>query len=539
MATIFQYLLVLFLSFFTQLLSQTCQSDAQANLLELANQEHYGWCAVNDELEEKITWFDSGRSFAFASWLNPRIWTNKRINFGQTFIMTAHAVSFIGASVIANIFVLIFHFSHSPHPKFSFTFFSRSIIRLHIYTGAIGVVLPLYVFFGKDEYSGGIAMLVFCIVDYVFALTARIQAPNVYGVRNLTVPLYNSCILLKAIINTCLLQSLLLDPIGGYKTKVQWLWICWVLHQTYAWVRVWYVFFVVTETMSSHRYTISVMLAGFMCINYSVGFIAVMISLVVVILHYLWLDARTNAILKRAQDELKKNGKISSYTIARAGVLATMWDETKLDTFTNRPHAAEHALQRCIEMKIDPMNPNVANNVLNSTKAKFLFDTINITNSGHITLEELGAFFMEFGVKETTKAALMMFKIGDENKNNTIELEEFEKHFSAFYIYAFDDLMKAIQNANRTSNRNKLHELAMKERKLRLESIRLCPFLSFRNNQSAAVTLDSMLQYLDGSEEEDEKNDLDQMRSISNSSFRLYAKAMVEGADDSDKVSAI
>jgi hypothetical protein len=65
---------------------------------------------------------------------------------------------------------------------------------------------------------------------------------------------------------------LFFEPLGGYKSQVEWLWMCWVVHQTYAWVRIWYITFFFADAMLDHQYTASVFLAGSMCVGASLGF---------------------------------------------------------------------------------------------------------------------------------------------------------------------------------------------------------------------------------------------------------------------------
>jgi hypothetical protein len=479
---LFYWCIILALINLRILTAKKCQDSAMDHLNTLISEKRFGWCEINQDLEGLVSWFSDSESFSKSQWLDPTAWSPFQINHGQTVIFTTHMISFIVMSVIANALVLFYHFSHSAHPKFSFSTSTQIYLKIHIYSGTVGVLLPLYVFFTTNQHHGFICMLACVIMDYVFAYTAFRQAPNVYGVRNLTVPLYYTCITLKFILATCLLQSLFYEPIGGYKTKVLWLWLCWVLHQTYAWVRVWYSFFILTDTMANHRYTVSVMLSGFMCINYSVGFSAVLLMIIFISVHFLVLHERTKMIVKEAEDDFVSNGSVNAAILTKSEILSSMWDETHLDVFTNRPEASRRALKLFAELGVDPMDEKVESKIPDIVKAQFLFQSIDADGSGSIIPNTLEKFFMEFGVRDVAKAAMSMFDIADEDKNGTIELEEFTKHFRAFYVYAFDDLMKSIRNVNRHSYRNKLHEIANKQHRLKIDAIRQCPFMSFRDD---------------------------------------------------------
>ena len=238
-----------------------CQIDAVLNVNELVSSSDFDYCLLNDELVRLGYWYDSDSSWASTVWFLARHWRD-RLNQGAFTIATAAMFLFLVISVLANIKIVHYHLTSAPHPKYSLTTLSKLCIRVHVFTGILGVALPLYVFFSTDEPSCFGVMCTVCAADYIFAITAFMQTPNVHGVRVLTVPLYYVCVFFKVVINSCLLQSLVNGNTGGFKTHVQWLWMVWVIHQTYAWVRIFYNVFSKFDTLRGHIYSVSVLMAG-------------------------------------------------------------------------------------------------------------------------------------------------------------------------------------------------------------------------------------------------------------------------------------
>ena len=117
-------------------------------------------------------------------------------------------------------YILNYHYTVPAHPKYSLQASTRLSLRIHILTGTVGVLLPLYVFFSTNQAVGVSIMWLVAIVDLIFSCTAAFQAPNVYGMRILTIPAYYTCVALKVIVNGCLLQSLIVNPVGGFKDQV-------------------------------------------------------------------------------------------------------------------------------------------------------------------------------------------------------------------------------------------------------------------------------------------------------------------------------
>ena len=220
-------------------MTDSCQIQSLTKIQQLIGSGHFDWCSLETSVDSLVNWYNGDRSWIWAAWFSSTTWDTSRVNVGPYIIFTTHEIVFIILSLLANALIIFYHLTNPPHPKYSLSVKTKISIRAHVVSGVIGVVLPLFVFFTTNQMIGKVLMAIVVAWDAIFITTATIQAPNVYGVRSMTVPMYYTCIFLKFVIVACLLQSLIYEPLGEYKDQVTWLWRWWIVHQTYAWVRVW------------------------------------------------------------------------------------------------------------------------------------------------------------------------------------------------------------------------------------------------------------------------------------------------------------
>jgi hypothetical protein len=477
----------------------SCQVSAAKHLEHLL-EEGYGWCIIDRNLELVDNWFDSERSWASVSWFTSIVWS-QNINHGQQVIFSSQQILFMIVSVLANLRIISYHFSNEHHPKFSLTSFSRWCIRVHVLSGSIGVFLPLYVFFALEQSSTTALMFIFGAWDFIFSISALFQTPNVFGVRVLTIPLYTTCILFKLILNGCLMASLLHEPLGGFKTQVLWLWMCWTTHQTYAWVRIWYFFFISLDILRGHQYSISVFLAGMMCIGQAVGFHVLILLVLLVVVYSIYLTFKAHSMTKElaALNRVGAGGsKNRAEEIRRdAEMMALEWFESQFNPFSGNQKAKQTAVKLCQDHKIDFKNPHVSAITPSAVKAAMLFECVDLNQDGSISADELEIFLMGFGAANTARCAMKLLKRSDENSDGVIDVHEFEKHFAPYYLYAFDGVMRLIRESNdESSTRNMLEAMAnsknmidrsFKFKKLRDFGSEGCPFSQMMGNSSIAM----------------------------------------------------
>eukprot|EP01033_Poteriospumella_lacustris_P014268 gene14268-10199_t len=411
-------------------------------------------------------------------WFDPLAWTSDGLNSGPRIIFTSQQLLFIAVSLFANLIIITYHLTNPPHPKFSFSLQSRLCIRTHVFSGVIGVVLPLYVFFSTHEQAATICMWVYSFIDFIFAISVAMQAPNVYGVRRLTVSMYFTAVFFKFVLIACLWWSLS-SSASTYKERVTWLWLSWVVHQTYAWARLWYKIFTDLDVLWAHNYTICVFLAGFMCVGAVFGFHLFVVWLVAMAIHQWWIQRQLAVITQDPNHPAN---------ITAAKEIALLWHEAQANIFRSSDTSlALAATKLCHELHIDPLHPHVVQRTPLALQAKLLFHSIDTDRSGKISKQELEMFFMSFGVTSVTSIALSMVYRADANGDFYVDEQEFEAFFAPFYRYAFVGLTNLIRQANQPQSlRNQATRLAHKARLLSLQqqqshhknsTVRVCPFV--------------------------------------------------------------
>ena len=465
-----------------------CQASTIESIAALISSGKYSWCNINDDLQRLQGWLDDQVSWGGFQWFTTTVWNN-RINEGPYLIFNTQQLLFIIVSLLANIYILFYHYTEPVHPKYTISFYRRMTIRIHVLSGSIGVILPLYTFFTTNIFAGYVCMFIFVIWDIIFNFSSIIQAPYVYGVRSVTVPLYFVCIFCKLVLSACLLSSLLIEPLGGYKSQVQWLWMCWVIHQTYAWVRIWYVTFFMADAMLDHQYTISVFLAGAMCVGAVMGFYLWVLWVIAMVCNYAYIYYNVEELRKEEFNSGKlrrlslKKGPLSveeEKDMSKARELSLLWNESTANCWRKYPEAAKNAIFSLRDMLAqqdivideheddeDMFYYQAKYKTPNSIKAKLLFEFIRGENE-FISEEDLTHFLIAFGVSHGD--ARQFFNEMDLTKKKYLGLEDFEKRLSAFYTYAFDGLLDWTILANRKSNKNYLDDVVFQEQQHK------CPF---------------------------------------------------------------
>eukprot|EP01032_Pedospumella_encystans_P008748 gene8748-10350_t len=423
-----------------------CQVNALLNVDKLVSSSDFDYCLLNDGIVRLGYWYDSDSSWASTVWFIGRHWRD-RLNQGAFTIATSAMLLFLIISVLANIKIVHYHITSAPHPKYSLTALSKLCIRVHVFTGILGVALPLYVFFSSDEPSGFIVMCAVCAADFIFALTAFMQTPNVHGVRVLTVPLYYVCVFFKVVINCCLLQSLVHDNTGGFKTQVQWLWMVWVVHQTYAWVRIFYNVFSKFDSLRGHIYSVSVLMAGAICIGAVFGVYLFVAWIIAIWLMYFSIGQEVTALI--AKEDLSEDDVI------RVSALADMWKEWHYNIYYSDAAATQRARELCAANGIRLTSPEVLSTTSRELKASILFHTIDVGGSGEMSIKEVECFLARFGVVNPSAAAKTLLQ-----DKKCIGLSDFTEHFVAFYEYAFAGLVYIEAEHVHPSVRRKLQALA-------------------------------------------------------------------------------
>lgn len=149
-----------------------------------------------------------------------------------------------------NLFVLWYHFTHAPHPKFMILTRRKISIYTHIISGVIEFVTCWIAFWTGNAYVARAAALA-TILGHV--PSAYYQTSIVFGAKALMVAGYLFAISLHLFSAV----HLLLEP-----TSVYWLLNMFLVHNIYVWCRVFIGFFGATGLFSSTNYTSSICFSG-------------------------------------------------------------------------------------------------------------------------------------------------------------------------------------------------------------------------------------------------------------------------------------
>lgn len=453
-----------------------CLMEGQAltsQLLSEANGD-YTFCDLKHSLQSLVNWYDRDTSFADTRWFNSDVYSSN-INEGPIILLSTAEIWFLILSLIANTQVVWFHLTNVPHPKFTLSLAARICIKIHVLFGITVIVLPVYVFFTSNMVAARVCMFIVCVCDLIFSFSAMYQTPNTPGVRVLTVPAYAAIVILKLFLNCCLFQSLILNPMGGIKSQVSWLWLLWVIHQTYAWMRVWYRLFIVWDICESHQYTFTMYLGGMMCCGGAVGIYAWLVIMAAIFSYSLYLKWRLNQL-----DEKVRANLFTPADRLVADQLSKNWVETPRGLFTagNIPDEIAAVVVKILrENRIDYESPSVEKDTPPEVKAEILFATIDVDDNKEISVPEMQLFLINLGLTESASLAKELVK------GNVVTIADFLKNKSivAFSEHTFSQLVTRLRHVNRRdTDRNRLakfaHSTVVHRRSTFSPKYNICPF---------------------------------------------------------------
>jgi hypothetical protein len=153
-------------------------------------------------------------------------------------------------SSFCNLFVLWYHFTHAPHPKFVILTMRRISIYTHIVSGVTEFVACWVAFWTGNANVARVAALA-TILGHV--PSAYYQTSIVFGAKALMVAEYLFAISLHLY---CAVQ-LFLAP-----TSVYWLLSMFLVHNIYVWCRVLIFFFAATGLFTGSNYTSAISFSG-------------------------------------------------------------------------------------------------------------------------------------------------------------------------------------------------------------------------------------------------------------------------------------
>ncbi|MDZ8236796.1 MAG: EF-hand domain-containing protein [Nostoc sp. ChiQUE01a] len=391
------------------------------------------------------------------------------------------------ASILSNFYVLYYHYTNPPHPKFLMLPKRKLSIRTHVISGTIEIVFGVVAFFSSNPEIPAIIMALSAIIGHV--TSSSYQTPIVFGSKSAMIPSYIFCVGLHLY---CAVH-LLLEPDSNL-----WLINTFLVLSIYVWCRVSYFVFVTFGLFKDNLYSASILAAGVLIFPSVLG-VAGNLFFIIFILAYnafyklimnptpaewiswtkesqrqtlidedakaLWLhnhlsinsdklDDREVAAAVFAQLDTNETGTLDK------DELKALWHEwqvpdsfinTFLDkhtdlnefSFTNfyeqiwQIKGVKERLQR-ETLKLECLTKG--KNISNEEKCKIIFDQIDIDRTGYIEEFELKTLLLEWGLPSNEVEEYM--KKYDENKDLKISFEEFWK-MRPVWSFAYSDIILA------------------------------------------------------------------------------------------------
>lgn len=185
------------------------------------------------------------------------------------------AVALAAAALAADYFVLHFHFTTPPHPKFLLRNHRKLWIIIHVFSGGMEILALLTAFVAVDPtpWAKGAA-----VWGWLHATSSMIMVPIVFGQKTFMVPLYTAFILMHFYWASCLFF---------YPTSwVNLLSTFTVLH-TYTWVRVQIFLFKLLNAFVGYEYSVAVVTSGYLGIPSAMGEVSkLLLVFAPVLFHY-------------------------------------------------------------------------------------------------------------------------------------------------------------------------------------------------------------------------------------------------------------
>ena len=172
------------------------------------------------------------------------------------------SLGFLLAGVIAifgNVFIIRFHATEPHHPKFVLMKNRITSIRIHALSGSLEVVLGVVAWVTQNT---TLAIVVGCLAIFGHVPSSLYQAPGAFGSKGLTYPAYLGVI---ATHFYCAVRLVMEDG------NIVWLERTWMALQAYAFMRIYGYFLYKVGAFSQGGYTVRMLLAGATVLPFILG----------------------------------------------------------------------------------------------------------------------------------------------------------------------------------------------------------------------------------------------------------------------------
>ncbi|MBD2613187.1 EF-hand domain-containing protein [Nostoc punctiforme FACHB-252] len=406
--------------------------------------------------------------------------TGKEIEYYQKLILCA-------ASIFSNFYVLYYHYTNPPHPKFLMLPKRKLSIRTHVISGTIEIVFGVIAFFSSNPEIPAIVMALSAIIGHV--TSSSYQTPIVFGAKSAMIPSYIFCVSLHLY---CAIH-LLLEPSSDL-----WLVNTFLVLSIYVWCRVFYFVFTAFGLFKDNLYSASILAAGVLIFPSVLG-VAGNLFFIVFVLGYnalyklimnptpaqwiswtkesqrqtlidedakeLWISNHLSINSEQLDDRALAAAVFTLLDVNQSGTLdkdelMSLWREWQVpDAFINN-FINEHTevnefnfnefyeqiwhikgvKERLQKETLKLQYLSKGKNISNEEKCRLIFEELDIDRNGYIDELELKILLLEWGLPSSEVEEYM--KKYDDNKDLKISFEEFFK-MRPVWSFAYSDIILA------------------------------------------------------------------------------------------------
>ena len=411
-------------------------------------------------------------------------WMNSSMQFKSQFI-------FIGIiSILLNIYIIYYHWARPPHPKYIMLPKRRLSMACHVIGGTseviVGAVAWYCLYTGNSLLIDGAswaAIMVACVF-ILHGPSSLFQTPGVFGAKGVMVPAYIgiSTLHIYCAIHVALdLNSLL------------WVERTWITLQAYAFVRIFGRLMWVNKIIPNSTYTVGTMAGGSTIIHFVIGPGGLVIFCLGILAHIklfnlimkpteneyrAFMEERTHSatinndvrslwLQTNSEESFDKDDEIESARAAfnaldhdNSGTLDVSEIQDLLESWHATPHVMQAFFNRFENSKginFDDFRMtvwsigNVQNRVKgvmetgtpdddDETKARKVFDFLDIDKSGFLELMEMEVLMVEWGMASHEAVAYMKEFGGEDGK---ISFEEFRNQMAPLWKFAYRRAFRA------------------------------------------------------------------------------------------------
>ena len=326
---------------------------------------------------------------------------------GYLFVVHRHEqIVVVVLSLLLDISVLKYHFTHEPHPKFRLTKVRKLCIYAHLIGGASEILFSLFAFLTGIPALSTLSAIPALLFQ---APTAMYQAYSVFGSKRVLIPvaqLANAMHVFAAV-------RLLCHPTSTEALVSMIL----VLH-LYVWARAFYAFLNRLRIMREASYTLSIALSGILVVPAALEFVQPLHIFTSVFVYNVTLLILTQKKCCGGDPYLGEN----NYHGVSIKLRAT-------ESVAVPPRMVDLGLEKMDDEEL----------------ARMVFDEIDVDRSGTVDHQELSCLLRSWGLPESD--VVKMWNVVDEDHDGVIDFNEFLRELKPVWTFGSKVIRSNMEHA--------------------------------------------------------------------------------------------